>query len=320
MVSQSLGREVPYIPCQSHRSNTINEHACDASPIVLELFNTLQAVYAFFVGSTKRFSLLHDELGTIENALALRNLSATRWTARAESLRAMWLSYDGVLDVLQEISNSPSVDAKGQASSTGLVARLLRFYFVVCLMFMRLVLWKTKVLTEVLQGTNLNIVDAFNTVKATIESLEAMRSDEEGIRNQIQASVVVLAAKGVDVEAEFSRLHRPRRQPCRQDENPESTAELSLPSFYDKEFKAVLDTLIQQYKENLAKCLEKVKSLSIVLQPPLRSNHKSSDVKELLSLFPKQAPDVDAFTAEFEIFVWTMNEKNAIKGCVTCSH
>jgi hypothetical protein len=185
---------------------------------------------------------------------------------------------------------------------------------------MRLVLWKTKVLTEVLQGTNLNIVDAFNTVKATIESLEAMRSDEEGIRNQIQASVVVLAAKGVDVEAEFSRLHRQRRQPCRQDENPESTAELSLPSFYDKEFKAVLDTLIQQYKENLAKCLEKVKSLSVVLQPPLRSNHKSSDVKELLSLFPKQAPDVDAFTAEFEIFVWTMNEKNAIKGCVTCFH
>ena len=67
-------------------------------------------------------------------------------------------------------------------------------------MFMRLVLWKTKVLTEVLQGTNLNIVDAINTVKATIESLEAMRSDEEGIRNQIQASAAVLAAKGVEGE------------------------------------------------------------------------------------------------------------------------
>ena len=89
-------------------------------------------------------------------------------------------------------------------------------------------------------------------------------------------------------------------------------AESSFLLFYEKEFKTVLDTLIQQYKENLAKCLKKVKSLSVILLPPLRSNHKSSDVRELLSLFPKQAPDVDAFTAEFEIFVCTMKEK-AIK-------
>ena len=53
-VSQLLGREVPYIPNQGHRSNTINEHACAASPIVSELFDTLQATYAFFSGSTKR--------------------------------------------------------------------------------------------------------------------------------------------------------------------------------------------------------------------------------------------------------------------------
>ena len=85
---------------------------------MVELFNTLLAVYEFFVGSTKLFAVLHDELellDTIENALSLRNLSVTWWTARAESLRAMWLSYDGVLDVLKEISMSPSVDAKRQA-------------------------------------------------------------------------------------------------------------------------------------------------------------------------------------------------------------
>ena len=190
IVPQTLGRRVPYIPCQAHRSNTINEHACGASPIVSELFDTLQTVYAFFVGSTKRFySLLHDELEKIENALALRNLSATRWTARAESLKAMWVSYDGVLDVLRKIECSSSVDAKGKALATGLLAKLLRVDFVVLLMLMRLVLWKTKVLTEVLQGENLNIIDALvlNTIKATITSLEVIRGDDVGIGNQIEA-------------------------------------------------------------------------------------------------------------------------------------
>ena len=59
-VSQQLGREVPYTPCHAHRSNTINEHACAASPIVSELFDTLQATYAFFSASTKRHNLLND--------------------------------------------------------------------------------------------------------------------------------------------------------------------------------------------------------------------------------------------------------------------
>ena len=114
-----LGSEVPCIPCQGHRSNTINEHACAASPIVPELFNTLKATYAFFSGSTKRHSLLNDELENAENSLKLRNLSLTRWTARAESLRAMWVSYEAVLDVLETISNTASVDAKGKAAATG---------------------------------------------------------------------------------------------------------------------------------------------------------------------------------------------------------
>ena len=137
-------------------------------------------------------SLLHDELEKIENALALRNLSATRWTARAESLKVMWVSYDGVLDVLCKIECLSSVDAKGKALATRLLAKLLRVEFVVSLMFMRLLLWKTKVLTEVLQGENLNIIDALNAIKATITSLEVIRGDDVSIRNQIEASVAVL--------------------------------------------------------------------------------------------------------------------------------
>ena len=36
-ISRLLDREVPYIPCQGHRSNTVNEHSGEASPIVLYL-------------------------------------------------------------------------------------------------------------------------------------------------------------------------------------------------------------------------------------------------------------------------------------------
>ena len=86
VVSRLLDREVPYIPCQGHRSSTVNEHACEASLLVSELFETLQATYSFFSGSTKRYAVLHDELQNVENSLMLRNLSLTRWTARRHNL------------------------------------------------------------------------------------------------------------------------------------------------------------------------------------------------------------------------------------------
>ena len=309
-VSRLLDREVPYIPCQGPRSNTVNEHACEASPIVSELFETLQATYSFFSGSTKRYAVLHDELQNVENSLMLRNLSLTRWTARAESLRAMWISYEAVIEVLRKISNDGSVDAKGKAAATGLLAKVLRVDFVVSLMFMRIILWKTKVLTESLQKENLNIVDALEAVNGTVKSLEDIRKDDEGILNQIQASTDVLSRNDVDVRAEFAKLHRPRSRPRRLDDNPESAAETSMMNFYDREFKEVLDILIAQYKYNINASLEKVKVLSIILQPPLSSQHEESDVKDLLNLFPHQAPDQAAFSAEFEVFVNVVNEGN----------
>ena len=232
----------------------------------------------------------------------MRNLSLTRWTARAESLRAMWMSYEAVLDVLETISNTASVDAKGKAAATGLSCKLLRVDFVV----MRIILWKTKVLTESLQAKDFNIVDAMQVLKGTITSLEDIRKDDASIANQIQASIEILSSKGVDAHGEFSRLHRPRRGPHRLDENADTAADISMVAFYEKEFKAVLDTLIQQYKENMKVCLKKVYA-SIVLQPPLSPNHNDADLKELLGLFPKQAPDQAAFAAEFEVFVNVVN-------------
>ena len=46
-LQEKLERNVPYMPCLAHRTNTVVEHSCNASPIVKELFNVLEAVYVF---------------------------------------------------------------------------------------------------------------------------------------------------------------------------------------------------------------------------------------------------------------------------------
>ena len=71
----------------------------------------------FFVSSTKRNSVIVENIAAVENALQLRNLSKTRWTARAESVQAVWVSYEAIIKSLQSLKEKPD-DSKMVADAT----------------------------------------------------------------------------------------------------------------------------------------------------------------------------------------------------------
>ena len=74
------------------------------------------------------------------------------------------------------------------------------------------------------------------------------------------------------------RLYRPGSTSHRLDENSDTAAYVSVVAFYEKEFKAFLNTVIQQYKEIMKACFKKCKP----------SQYSCNYV---------------AFAAEFEVFV-----------------
>ena len=73
MLSEKLGHEVPYIPCQGHRFNTVMEHSSAASSIVTRMFEIPELCMCFVSSRTQRHSVLTAQLQKVENAL-LRNL------------------------------------------------------------------------------------------------------------------------------------------------------------------------------------------------------------------------------------------------------
>jgi len=44
----------------------------------------------------------------------------TRWTARAESIKAVWILFEYILDVLKELINDTNIDNKTRAQALGL--------------------------------------------------------------------------------------------------------------------------------------------------------------------------------------------------------
>jgi len=90
------------------------------------MVDTLENLYVFFSASSKRYGLLDIKLSEIENAIQLRNLSKTRWTARAENVKAVWGSLEASIKSLDEIYSDNEYFNKGTRSKLlGLQKQLL---------------------------------------------------------------------------------------------------------------------------------------------------------------------------------------------------
>jgi len=120
MLSRIVGHNIPFIPCQAHRTNTFIEHSCSASTTISHFFSVLESLYVFFTSSTKRYFYLNNKLLEVDIKLKLRNLSMTRRTARAESIKAVWVLFEYILDVLKELINDTNIDNKTRAQALGL--------------------------------------------------------------------------------------------------------------------------------------------------------------------------------------------------------
>lgn len=47
-LAEKCEKRIPYIPCHAHRINIFVEASCNASCLIKEFFNVLEALYVFF--------------------------------------------------------------------------------------------------------------------------------------------------------------------------------------------------------------------------------------------------------------------------------
>lgn len=316
-LSKLVDHEVYYIPCQAHRMNTFLEHGCNASLIISNMIGNLESLYVFFSASTKRYSVLNKEMD-IENKLQLKNLSKTRWTARAESIKAVWNSFEALCISLSNIySNSSYFDGPTRTRALGLNKKMLSFDFIVSLIFMKNIMYKLKMLTETLEKKNLCIIDAANLIDVTINSLDDINKDNGAMDNLIESAISFSSALGIDPEADFKLHHRQKKPPAWLDPNSNTQVIYDIKTFYRKEFKCVLSTLINLSKDNLKSCIEKIKPLFQMLSHPLKKENISLDViKSALALFPPnteeaKCKDIDTVQTEMEILIGMCHDSDS---------
>jgi hypothetical protein len=238
------------------------EHGCQESSLVGKTFATLENIFVFFTKSTKRNKELKDKLEEIENASMLRNLSKTRWSARAESVKAVWRSLDAILDVLEILEGSKDGETKTKAAN--LLNSVRNIDFIYGIMLLKNVMFKTKMLSDFLQGETVDAAGALVAMSSTDGVLKRMCADDNEI-NEIEAAIIVARNLGTEPLADFSRLHRLRRLSHRLDDNPSTATPVlnDITAFYKCEFFKFIDSLISTLGE-------KSQSLMNVFQPFLK--------------------------------------------------
>eukprot|EP00112_Aurelia_sp_Birch-Aquarium-sp1_P023237 Seg6841.1 transcript_id=Seg6841.1/GoldUCD/mRNA.D3Y31 product="hypothetical protein" protein_id=Seg6841.1/GoldUCD/D3Y31 len=192
------------------------------------MFDILEEIHVFLSSSTNRYNLFRLKVKELDinRALALRNLSMTRWIARADSIRAVWRSFEGVIAALEALDESEG--AKTKMKAAGLLKRVKKIDFIVMLMFMKNVMVKTNILTQELLSVEINILDTLEAAQATIATLQHMRGDFNGLDQEIQAALVFSEKCGIDGKAQFEKHHQPQRIPNRIEERPENAAVLDF--------------------------------------------------------------------------------------------
>ena len=213
-----------------------------------------------------------------------------------ESIQDVWTSFEVILDVLHTVTNKADVKTKTQA--LGLKKKMLSLDFVVALMFMKNIAYKTKRLVVQLQSVELNILDATGLVHATLSILQKLCDDDKMIDDQIEASVIFARNIEIDAEADFNRHHRPRKASRRVDGQAETATVFSLRAYYRNQFREVLDVLTSRMKEHLVQRQKSLLPLLKCLKLPI----DGSEIHSAVSLFPpSQSPDPLAIGAELQV-------------------
>ncbi|CAF1161390.1 unnamed protein product, partial [Rotaria magnacalcarata] len=284
-INEKLRRDTKYIPCSSHRSNTVVKHASEASLDIFSFFGVLQSIYVFFTSSTKRLAVLDEKISSNLFALTPKPTSIIRWNAKYQSIRAVYESYDELIKSCGTIVDDRiHFDKESRQGAHSINTNLTTFNFITYLVFMK------------------NLMAMTNTREILIETvrlLETERSNEFNLNNLIIIGEKISTKYDIDPDVEFNRKHRVKRPPKRFDDNPQTTHILSRTEYYRKAFRQVIDQLITEYKQLLMSMDKNIESLA-ALSPKYILNFTATDADNISKMV--QINDSDLLYSEIQLF------------------
>lgn len=102
---KELSPKAECVLCATHSLNLVGINTVELCTTAAIYFGIVQSLYVFFSSSTNRWDVLKKHLSSQKNFL-LKSRSQTRWSADANSVKALRLGYNEAMLALTEISEN----------------------------------------------------------------------------------------------------------------------------------------------------------------------------------------------------------------------
>lgn len=107
------------VPCSAHSLNLVGSNAVQCCTQAVVYFGVVQNIYNFFSASTHRWQKLQELLNP-RDKLNVKSLSATRWSAEADAVRALHKNHIAIKQVLFSIANNVNETATSRHEAKSL--------------------------------------------------------------------------------------------------------------------------------------------------------------------------------------------------------
>lgn len=163
-----------FIPCAGHSLNLVGNSAAGCCLQAIIFFDFVQCLYNFFSASTHRWQVLLSFVG--KGKKIVKQLSGTRWSARADAVTCLHESYDEIKKALESLIMDRSQTKETQNDAQNLTKKMNSFEIVFLTILWKDILCHFNETSKTLQKENLNLDVAVRILKSLLHFIKDLRS------------------------------------------------------------------------------------------------------------------------------------------------
>lgn len=166
LLSDELKLSIPYVHCYNHRLHLVVVHSIHRVSQAKQFFSTCEQLYVFF---------RCQFLSTAYHGHTLKRVLEQRWTGHLQSAKVILENRSEILAALDDASDA-CIELSVEAA--GLRVHVLKPQFAFIATIVVKILTVLQPANAMLQSKTVNVSDAADMIRSSIEKLEELRSDE----------------------------------------------------------------------------------------------------------------------------------------------
>lgn len=268
-----------FVPCAAHSLNLVGSSAAECCSDAVMFFGFLNNLFTFFSCSTHRWSILKASLEN-SNTPLVKSLSQTRWSARADAVKALVKGYKEIKKSLKQISEDPTQKPAVQVEALGLENKFGNFEIAFLTILWNDILERFDKVSKSLQSETLNLAVG----KTQLQTLESYLNDRRDEFDKYEQNVMTF------LQVESPSYKRIRTRKTFADETIGNEAHLDGRTMFKTQvYIRIIDSLISNLSrrklayEHLA---DKFEILSTLVQKESQNEAISQAANKLYASYP----------------------------------